>query len=195
MRGSGLRSYSKLISIIPNNKKESVTMKIVTNGRQMVVGTELKLLFEKKLKRLDKYFDDDVTAYITLARKKNLERLELTISSKGTMFRSEVTADTFQTALDEAIEKITRQIVRNKTKLKKIVYSGEPDVSEPAEDEEEYNIKIVKTFDMHPMTSDEAILRMNLLDHSFFMYLNAETGKYNVVYLRNDGDYGIIEPM
>ena len=170
-------------------------MKIVTNGRQMVVGTELKLLFEKKLKRLDKYFDDDVTAYITLARKKNLERLELTISSKGTMFRSEVTADTFQTALDEAIEKITRQIVRNKTKLKKIVYSGEPDVSEPAEDEEEYNIKIVKTFDMHPMTSDEAILRMNLLDHSFFTYLNAETGKYNVVYLRNDGDYGIIEPM
>lgn len=195
MRGSGLRSYSKLISIIPNNKKESVTMKIVTNGRQMVVGTELKELFEKKLKRLDKYFDDDVTAYITLARKKNLERLELTISSKGTMFRSEVTADTFQTALDEAIEKITRQIVRNKTKLKKIVYSGEPDVSEPAEDEEEYNIKIVKTFDMHPMTSDEAILRMNLLDHSFFMYLNAETGKYNVVYLRDDGDYGIIEPM
>lgn len=184
-----------MISIIPNNKKESVTMKIVTNGRQMVVGTELKLLFEKKLKRLDKYFDDDVTAYITLARKKNLERLELTISSKGTMFRSEVTADTFQTALDEAIEKITRQIVRNKTKLKKIVYSGEPDVSEPAEDEEEYNIKIVKTFDMHPMTSDEAILRMNLLDHSFFMYLNAETGKYNVVYLRDDGDYGIIEPM
>lgn len=170
-------------------------MKIVTNGRQMVVGTELKLLFEKKLKRLDKYFDDDVTAYITLARKKSLERLELTISSKGTMFRSEVTADTFQTALDEAIEKITRQIVRNKTKLKKIVYSGEPDVSEPAEDEEEYNIKIVKTFDMHPMTSDEAILRMNLLDHSFFMYLNAETGKYNVVYLRDDGDYGIIEPM
>ena len=184
-----------MISIIPNNKKESVTMKIVTNGRQMVVGTELKELFEKKLKRLDKYFDDDVTAYITLARKKNLERLELTISSKGTMFRSEVTAVTFQTALDEAIEKITRQIVRNKTKLKKIVYSGEPDVSEPAEDEEEYNIKIVKTFDMHPMTSDEAILRMNLLDHSFFMYLNAETGKYNVVYLRNDGDYGIIEPM
>lgn len=170
-------------------------MKIVTNGRQMVVGTELKELFEKKLKRLDKYFDDDVTAYITLARKKNLERLELTISSKGTMFRSEVTADTFQTALDEAIEKITRQIVRNKTKLKKIVYSGEPDVSEPAEDEEEYNIKIVKAFDMHPMTSDEAILRMNLLDHSFFMYLNAETGKYNVVYLRDDGDYGIIEPM
>ena len=184
-----------MISIIPNNKKESVTMKIVTNGRQMVVGTELKELFEKKLKRLDKYFDDDVTAYITLARKKNLERLELTISSKGTMFRSEVTADTFQTALDEAIEKITRQIVRNKTKLKKIVYSGDPDVSELAEDEEEYNIKIVKTFDMHPMTSDEAILRMNLLDHSFFMYLNAETGKYNVVYLRNDGDYGIIEPM
>ena len=170
-------------------------MKIVTNGRQMVVGTELKLLFEKKLKRLDKYFDDDVTAYITLARKKNLDSLELTISSQGTMFRSEVTADTFQTALDEAIEKITRQIVRNKTKLKKIVYSGEPDVSEPAEDEEEYNIKIVKTFDMHPMTSDEAILRMNLLDHSFFMYLNAETGKYNVVYLRDDGDYGIIEPM
>ena len=57
-----------MISIIPNNKKESVTMKIVTNGRQMVVGTELKELFEKKLKRLDKYFDDDVTAYIRSLR-------------------------------------------------------------------------------------------------------------------------------
>lgn len=170
-------------------------MKIVTNGRQMVVGTELKELFEKKLKKLDKYFDNNVTAYITLARKRNLERLELTISSKGTMFRSEVTADTFQTALDEAIEKITRQIVRNKKKLKEVVYREEPDIAEPAEEEEEYNIKIVKTFDMHPMTSDEAILRMNLLDHSFFMYLNAETGKYNVAYLRDDGDYGIIEPM
>ncbi len=170
-------------------------MKIVTNGRQMVVGTELKELFEKKLKKLDKYFDNNVTAYITLARKRNLERLELTISSMGTMFRSEVTADTFQTALDEAIEKITRQIVRNKKKLKEVVYREEPDTAEPAEEEEEYNIKIVKTFDMHPMTSDEAILRMNLLDHSFFMYLNAETGKYNVAYLRDDGDYGIIEPM
>lgn len=169
-------------------------MKIVTNGRQMVVGTELKQLFEKKLKRLDKFFDDDVTAYITLARKRNLERLELTVSCKGTMFRSEVTADTFQTALDEAIEKITRQIVRNKSKLRKIVHR-DIDVPADAEEEEDYTIKIVKTFEMHPMTADEAILRMNLLEHSFYMYLNAETGKYNVVYLRDDGDYGIIEPM
>lgn len=99
-------------------------MKITTIGRQMEVQEDLKLLFERKLKKFDKFFDDDTTAYVTLSKIKNLERLELTISNHGTMFRAEVTAETFNNALDEAIEKILRQIRKNKTKLEKQLRSG-----------------------------------------------------------------------
>lgn len=178
-------------------------MKITTIGRQMEVQEDLKLLFERKLKKFDKFFDDEATAYVTLSKIKSSERLELTISNHGTMFRAEVTAETFNNALDEAIEKILRQIRKNKTKLEKQLRSGafaadaeEADDSSAAyEEETDFNIKIVKTFDMRPMTPSEAILHMNLLGHHFYMFLNAENGKMSVAYKRDDGDYGIIEPM
>lgn len=178
-------------------------MKITTIGRQMEVQEDLKLLFERKLKKFDKFFDDEATAYVTLSKIKSSERLELTISNHGTMFRAEVTAETFNNALDEAIEKILRQIRKNKTKLEKQLRSGafaadeeEADDSSAAyEEETDFNIKIVKTFDMRPMTPSEAILHMNLLGHHFYMFSNDENGKMSVAYKRDDGDYGIIEPM
>ena len=178
-------------------------MKITTIGRQMEVQEDLKLLFERKLKKFDKFFDDEATAYVTLSKIKSSERLELTISNHGTMFRAEVTAEKFNNALEEAIEKILRQIRKNKTKLEKQLRSGafaadaeEADDSSAAyEEETDFNIKIVKTFDMRPMTPSEAILHMNLLGHHFYMFSNAENGKMSVAYKRDDGDYGIIEPM
>ncbi|PWM27844.1 MAG: ribosome-associated translation inhibitor RaiA [Oscillospiraceae bacterium] len=178
-------------------------MKITTIGRQMEVQEDLKLLFERKLKKFDKFFDDEATAYVTLSKIKSSERLELTISHHGTMFRAEVTAETFNNALDEAIEKIIRQIHKNKTKLEKQLRSGAfaadaektADSSAAYEEETDFNIKIVKTFDMRPMTPSEAILHMNLLGHHFYMFSNAENGKMSVAYKRDDGDYGIIEPM
>ncbi len=176
-------------------------MKITTIGRQMEVQEDLKLLFERKLKKFDKFFDDDTTAYVTLSKIKNLERLELTISNHGTMFRAEVTAETFNNALDEAIEKILRQIRKNKTKLEKQLRSGafaadDMTISDSVDEEEtDFNIKIVKTFEMRPMSPSEAILHMNLLGHKFYMFSNAENGKMSVAYKRDDGDYGIIEPM
>lgn len=173
-------------------------MKITTIGRQMEVTEDLKLLFERKLKKFDKFFDDNATAYVTLSKPKNMERLELTISNHGTMFRSEVSAETFNNALDEAIGKIERQIRKNKTKLEKRLkggaFSGDAANADIAE-EKNFNIQVVKTFEMRPMTSSEAILQMNLLEHTFYMFTNAENGKINVVYKRNDGDYGLIEPM
>lgn len=164
----------------------------------MEVTEDLKLLLERKLKKFDKFFDENATAYVTLSKPKNMERLELTISNYGTMFRSEVSAETFNNALDEVIEKIERQIRKNKTKLEKRLKSGafseyitDSDVS----DENDFNIQVVKTFELRPMTPTEAILQMNLLEHNFYMFTNAENGKISVVYKRNDGDYGIIEPM
>lgn len=173
-------------------------MKIATTGRRIEVTEDLKLLFERKLKKFDKFFDENATAYVTLSKLKNMERLELTISNHGTMFRSEVSAETFNNALDEAIDKIERQIRKNKTKLEKRLKAGafsEGSADADVTDEKDFNIQVVKTFDMRPMTPSEAILQMNLLEHTFYMFTNAENGKISVVYRRNDGDYGIIEPM
>ena len=85
-------------------------MKITTIGRQMDVTEDMRELFAKKLKKFDKFFGDDASSYVTLSRKRNMEVIELAISSNGTLYRSEKAADTFNNALDEAIEAIDRQI-------------------------------------------------------------------------------------
>ena len=177
-------------------------MKITTIGRQMEVPEELKVLFDKKLSKFDKYFKDDAVAYVTLSRKRNLEILELTISSGGTLFRSEEENSTFQNAFDCAIESIERQIRKNKTRLEKKLRDGAfvkeaiPSGTSFAEEEEEgdFNIR-VKEFSLKPMTPEEAILQMNLIGHEFFVFKNVETGDTAVVYKRKDKNYGMIVPV
>ena len=174
-------------------------MKITTIGRQMEVPEDLRELFDRKLSKFDKFFRDDAMAYITLSKKRNMEVLELTISSGGILYRSEKANTTFNNALDEVIEAIERQIRKNKTRLEKRLREGAfikeaADFSPAAiEEEPEFNIR-VKTFAIKPMTPEEAILQMNLLGHAFYMFKNAETGDVNVVYKRFDDDYGIIIP-
>lgn len=174
-------------------------MKITTIGRQMEVPEDLKDLFEKKLRKFNKFFRDDTTAYITLSKKRNMEVLELTISSSGTLYRSEKESTTFNNALDEVIEAIERQIRKNKTRLEKRLredaFVRETDESTfmTVEEEPGFNIR-VKSFSIKPMSPEEAILQMNLLGHSFFMFKNAESGEVNVVYKRYDNDYGMIVP-
>ncbi len=163
----------------------------------MDVSNELKDLFSRKLSKFDKFFNDDATAYITLSRKRNLECLELTISSGGILFRSEEAEETFQNALDKAIDVIERQIRKNKTRLEKKLRDGAfpRSIPEDVDFEEEPDFKIrVKTFEVLPMSPDEAILQMNLLNHSFYMFRNSETDTMNVVYKRSDGNYGMLVP-
>ena len=166
----------------------------------MEVPEDCKELFARKLRKFDKFFKDDAVAYITLSRKRNRECLELTISSGGTLFRGEEEAETFNNALDEAIESIERQIRKNKTRLEKRLREGaftrdasalpEPEI----EEEPAFNIR-VKSFPLRPMSPAEAILQMNLLDHEFFLFINEESGATNVVYKRRDGNYGLIVPV
>ena len=99
-------------------------MKITTIGRQTEVPEDLKDLFEKKLRKFNKFFRDDTNAYITLSKKRNMEVLELTISSGGILYRSEKESATFNNALDEVIEAIERQIRKNKTRLEKRLREG-----------------------------------------------------------------------
>lgn len=170
-------------------------MKITTVGRQMNVPNDLKVLFEKKLQKFDKFFKDETEAVITLSRKKNLECLELMITANGTLFRSEESDSTFQNALDSAIDTIERQIRKNKTRLEKKFKGSSFDIEYNEEDEEELEFEIRrKTFSFKPMSVEEAILQMNLLEHQFFVFTDMDTELVNVVYKRKDGGYGLIVP-
>ncbi len=173
-----------------------MNMKLTLTGRHMQLTDDLKLLFEKKLSKLDKYFRDDASANIVLSRKHGNECLELTITSSGTLFRAEEDADTFQTALDSAMDSIERQIRKNKTRLAKRLREG-TEIRSAAGDEPEEEGTIIRTkvFPMKPMTAEEAILQMNLLEHDFYVFRNVDaSGDLQVLYRRSDGNYGLIVP-
>ncbi len=171
-------------------------MKVSIIGRQMNVWNEMKDTIDLKLKKLDKYFSDECTATVTLSSKHNQKCLEITINASGMIFRSEVEDETFRNALDKAIYSIERQIRKNKTRLQRKLRQGAFDngileTNEDIEEEREFTVR-EKTFALKPMSTEEAIMQMNLLDHSFFVFKNDKTGDVCVVYKRNDGAYGLI---
>lgn len=172
-------------------------MKTTVISRQIELDEGSRRIFEQKLDKYDKYFHDDASAVIKLSRLRGRERVEVTITSNGIIYRGEETDATFRNALDLVMESIERQIRKNKTKLEKRLRDGalsdlfaEPEV-EPEDDEV---IIRTKTFPLKPMTPEEAVLQMNLLGHSFFVFSDSATGQTNVVYRRNDGDFGLIIP-
>lgn len=178
------------------------TMKINIIGRQLNVYDDTKEMINDKLSKLDKYFGEEGSATVTLSHKRNLSTLEITIKASNTLFRSEVDAESFRDALDKSIDNIERQIRKNKTRLRKKLREGVlTDAAiataslEPGEDVEENDIIIrTKKFEYTPMSPEEAIMQMNLLGHTFFVFNDAVTGKTCVVYTRKDGNYGLIEP-
>ena len=175
-------------------------MKITIVGRKLNVYDDTRELIEKKLAKLDKYFKAEATeATVTLSRKRNVSSLDVTINAGGTLFRSEVDADDFRIALDQTVDHIESQIRKNKTKLAKRLRENVIDMSVVPDPEEtipeDETIIRVKQFEFKPMTVEEAIMQMNLLGHSFYVFKDVTTGDTCVVYTRKDGDYGLIEPM
>lgn len=173
-------------------------MKINVIGRQMNVYDEMKELVERKLAKFDKYFSGKATATVTLSCKHNEKNLEITISAANTLFRSEIGAESFRSALDLAVEAIEGQIRRNKTRLSKRLRTGglefEIEELDEVEDEDPEAIIRTKTFPIKPMSPEEAILQMNLLGHQFFVFNDDQTNQTCVVYTRRDGTYGLIVP-
>ena len=155
---------------------------------------------EKKVMKLARFFDEDAEALITFSVEKNRNIVELTVHGAGTWFRAkESTSDMFA-SIDAAIGTIEGQIRKNKTRLARrlkqdaFVRSVEETSFVPEEREEEFSIVRVKKFSMLPMHREEAILQMNLLEHSFFAFRDEDNdGAFAVVYKRNDGGYGLIE--
>lgn len=176
-------------------------MKVTIIGRKCEVPRGFRETVEKKLIKYDKFFKDDAEATIVISQKGNHDNLELTIKSVGIFFRSEQSDDTYQNALDKALSAIMRQIRKNKTRLSKKLREGafvkgqmEDFGSDPYEEEETEFALRTKSFKFEPMSREEAIMQMNLLEHDFFVFLNDQTDEVNVVYKKKDGSYGCIVP-
>ena len=172
-------------------------MKIRIITKKFTLTADVREWIEKKLKKFDKFFPEDTDATVTVSSTKIGERIELTIYRNGSIFRSEISDKDYKCALDTAVENIERQIRKNRTRLEKKIHVKKEYFAETelVEAEDDITVGKVKRFEMQPMSVEEAILQMNLLQHNFYMFLNADTEKYNVVYKRSADDYGIIEPM
>lgn len=173
------------------------SMKISIYGKQMTVRESLRAVVEKKLAKFDKFFGQDTEAFVTCKVRKGVKIIEITVNYGGVTYRCEEECETFITALDRAVEGLERQIRKNKTRVEKSLQRGAFVISEDDDDEyvEEGEFKIrTKIFDIKPMSAEEAILQMNLIGHSFFMFTDADSGRCAVVYKRSEGDYGLIMP-
>ena len=172
-------------------------MEVIITGKNYNPSDKLKETIEKKFEKLDKYFSNEIAGNVMVIREKAGYKVESTINANGTIFRAEVKADDPYDCVDRCIEKLSSQMSRFKTKLQK-KHKGQKaiDFAEiPVYEEADEEVHVVKKkkFELVPMTVDEAIVQMELLEHDFFVFLNMETDSVNVVYKREDEDYGLLE--
>ncbi len=173
-------------------------MKITYTARKVTLKDNFKEKAEKKLKKFERIFSDTASANITVTVEKNRQTVEVTIKDNGMVYRAENTCAEMNESLDKVIDVLGRQIRKNKAKLEKRLRTGLIDdsfVSEGTiETEVDYEVYRTKEIPLKPMSVDEAILRMNMVNHKFFMFLNAETDEINVVYERENGAFGLLQP-
>lgn len=177
-------------------------MKITYTARKVNLRDNFKERVEKKLAKFKKIFSDEAQAFVVVTLEKNRQTVEITIRDNRMVYRAESTQPEMNDALDRVIDILTRQIRKNKTRLEKRIKTGgslddliaELPAQEQALAEEDYQVVRKKQVLMKPISVDEAIFEMNMVSHDFFMFINAETDEVNVVYKREDGNYGVLEP-
>ena len=175
-------------------------MKFQFSEKKVKLPGNVHAYAEKKVMKLARYFEEDAQALVVFSVEKNRNNVELTVRGAGTWFRAhESTSDMFA-SIDAAVGTIEGQIRKNKTRLARrlrqdaFVRAVEETSFAAEEPEEELSIVRVKQFRFAPMTREEAVLQMNLLEHNFFAFRDADHGDaFAVVYRRNDGGYGLIE--
>lgn len=176
-------------------------MKLIVSGKNIEVSERLKEYAEKKIGRLDRYLPSLTEARIEFALEKTRSAaqsqvVQVTLRSNGTLLRGEERSSDFNAAIDTVAEKLERQIDHFKGKhYRRKNHAERAETAEPAEEETVMpRIVRVKRFHTPPMTEEEAIEQMELLGHTFFIFQNQERKSLNVLYRRNDGSYGLIEP-
>lgn len=172
-------------------------MRIEMIAKNSTVSDKLKELVEKKVSKLDKYFEADAECKVVCKQEGKLCKMEISILYKGSLVRAEVAGENFYDDIDSVLPKLERQIYRQKgklsSKLKKDAFFDKQIFFHDAFIPESKLVK-TKTFDLTPMTTDEAITQLDLLGHSFYIYQDIETNEVRVVYLRDAGDIGLIIP-
>lgn len=174
-------------------------MKTKYYGKFMEVTDSLKAYADKKLAKLDWFFSPDAAAQVKFTQEKGGRNIaEFTISDRNMLFRAEDSTSDMYASIDKAVDKLSGQIRRHRTKLdKRLHISNEPVIAEaeiePVEESEKKVVR-VKRFAVKPMSVEDAIMQMEMLGHSFYLFENAETNRTCVLYVRQDGDYGLLEP-
>ena len=172
-------------------------MKLIITTKNFTASESFKNKLETKMAKLDKYFSKDTEVNVRLTgEKNNRQKMEATINADGLIFRAEDTNTDIYYCLDNVIDKLSSQMSRFKKKLikkhkdqKEIFLAEVPDVADAVE---EVNVVKTKHFVLTPMTTDEAIMQMELLAHNFFVFKDAENNTTNIVYKRADGEYGLL---
>lgn len=183
-------------------------MKIVVKGKNIDVTDALREYVEKRFEKLEKYFHKEMEGTVTLSVVKNDQTAEATLPINRYILRAEDTSGDLYGSIDAIVEKLERQIRKYKTRVNRksrqvhkndipVFISPEPAPEESqdqdqAQADDDIRISKTKTFKMKPMDPEEAIMQMELIDHDFFVFLNADDHETSVVYRRKDGGYGLI---
>ncbi|ESE30429.1 ribosomal subunit interface protein [Eubacterium brachy ATCC 33089] len=192
-----------MLSLTAFTLKGGLIMKVVISSRNFSKKTlkeEQKVRIEKKLEKLEKYFHGQVDTSVVLFKRKNDEKLEITVRSGKQVFRAESAGESIDVCIDKAINKLLSQIHKFKGKLEKKykdhdsirfkeldkLYSGEKEI-------DEIFFEKRKSVKPQPISIEDAVMEMELVDHNFYVFTNDKTGMINVVYKRRDGGYGLIE--
>lgn len=172
-------------------------MKITITGRKCSPRDSFKEHAEKKLAKIERFFGSEAEAKVTVTVEKSSQNVEITVNNNGMVFRAQERAENMNEALDKCVDTLIRQIRKNKTRIEKKLRSSNFDAfAEDSSVAEEVDFELVRTkkIVVKPESVEEAILKMNLVGHQFYMFLDEETGLISVVYRRNDGGYGLITP-
>ena len=173
-------------------------MRYVITGRNIEVTPALKSAVEDKIGKLERYFTPDTEVIATLSVQKDRQKIEITIPMKGNIIRAEESSSDMYVSIDLVEEIIERQIKKYKRKLidkkQSALSFSEAFVNEEYDMDDEVRIVKTKKFGIKPMDPEEACVQMELLGHSFYVFLNSETDEVNVVYKRKGNTYGLIEP-
>ena len=174
-------------------------MNFVFTEKKMSSSDDLRAYAEKKIGKLEKLFRGESTAYVTFRVERNRNIAEVTVNANGMFYRASESTNDMYVSIDAAVAALTRQVRKYKTRLEKRIHENvlEADFAAavPVAEEEEQEFKVIRTkrFSIKPMSVDEAILQMNLLEHDFYVFRNQDDdGAFAVVYRRKSGDYGLI---
>ena len=178
--------------------RKEASMKYVIVGKNMEVTESLKDAVTQKLDKLDKFFSPDTEIHVTLQVNRDRHKIEVTIPVRDNIIRSEQVSNDMYVSIDLVEEVIERQLKKYKSKLIKRHQEAAAFKREYVErsyyDEEDIKIVRKKQFDLKPMYPEDACVQMELLGHSFYVFINAETEQIAVVYKRKGNTYGMIEP-